>query len=213
MRIANELEGLSERKVYPFKRWYLNILLVLAIGLIPLIAVAWNKIALHQSLSTGINGVLIVFSLLILLLGIPAIFAWRNVRLIVSPEGLVYCGPNYNLYTPWYNIAGRTVQYGYRTSVDALQLDQPAMRMSLQQGIEQHQPALEKTERRILWGGINYKRTTVIPVGYFMWNWQEGGLIQDIQHYAPQAFAHKLPPHGNVLNRFGAALGRRMWIP
>ena len=41
----------------------------------------------------------------------------------------------------------------------------------------------------------------------------EGSLKEDIQRYAPQAFAHKLPPHGNVLNRFSGALGRRMWIP
>jgi len=131
---------------------------------------------------------LVYFGFLLLpLICIPFVYVgMRNTCIITSPEGIINHSSGYRIYSPWNNIAGRTLAISSSNSGMALRLKQPATEMSISQGIEQDRPALE-IGRWMRWvGGNGYNTPRVIPVGRFLA--ANHGLEEDIKQYAPQVF-------------------------
>lgn len=112
---------------------------------------------------------LVYFGLLLLpLICIPFVYiGMRNTRIITSPEGIIYQSSGYRIYSPWNNIAGRTLAISSSNSGMALRLKQPAAEMSISQGIEQDRSAFE-IGRWMRWvGGNGYNMPRVILWGDF----------------------------------------------
>lgn len=72
-------------------------------------------------------------------------------------------------------------------NVEGLRFEPPTTPMSLTRAIEQHQPAIEEAGRNT--GLYRFARVDMIPVGYFLRDWQHSPLAQEIRHHAPQVFA------------------------
>lgn len=161
---------------------------------------AYYMIVFHRSPYPGISidytiGFLI-FGLLcwLILLGLPLIF-FTKIRLSTSPQGIIFYGPGYSIYTPWSNLIGHgkmdrrsmLINPLLLRNVEGLRFEPPTTPMSLAQAIEQHQPAIEETGRHT--GLYRFARVDMIPVGYFLRDWQHSSLAQEIHHHAPQVFA------------------------
>ncbi len=71
-------------------------------------------------------------------------------------------------------------------NVEGLQFEPPTTPMSLAQAIEQHRPAIEEIGKNT--GLYRFARVDMIPMSYFLHNWQRSPLAQEIRRYAPQVF-------------------------
>lgn len=112
-------------------------------------------------------------------------FALKNVRLITSDEGIVLYGQaGYRLYTPWDNLMGRALWSTGRGGVRVIRLRTPAKEMSLTDGIQQRQAAIEK-RGWLIKVDMTHMSENCIPVNFFLSNWQRSPLAQDIKQHAP----------------------------
>ena len=172
--------------VYSRSRRRLILLLVAAISFVLFIVFA--VIGLQSQRMSHF----ILCAILLIATGVSLLFwyIFRNERIETSPDGITYYHPWYCLYSPWSNIAHRTVWPVPRSAVEALQLTQPAALMSIEQGIQKQQPALNFIGRRTMI--LTDDHTRFIPVGYFMSEWHHSGLADDIRQHAPQVFTGKL---------------------
>lgn len=175
---------LTDQHVYTPRNFYRYLGLGVAIGAFIVVSLALATKRTFPSTYTIIA--LFVFCIIIGA-GITLItrFALRNMRLITSDEGIVFYGQGgYRLYTPWNNIKGRSVWSTGRGSITAIRLRTPAQEMSLAEGIQQQQPAIEKR------GWLNkmdtmHQTENLIPIGYFLSNWQHSPLALDIKQHTP----------------------------
>jgi hypothetical protein len=159
----------------------------------------YYAIVSHQSPYHLSIGWTIGFSILSLLfwlgfLSLP-VFLLMKIRLVTSPQGIIFYGIGYSIYAPWSNLVGRGKMSRKNTpvnsllfaKVEGLQFEPPTTPMSLTQAIEQHRPAIEGTGRNK--GLYRFARIDMIPIGYFLHDWQHSPLAQEIHRYAPQVFA------------------------
>ena len=128
------------------------------------------------------------------LLTLISYFSVKNVRLITSDEGIVLYGQaGYRLYTPWDNLKGRAVWSTGRSSVRVILLRTPAKAMSLTDGLQQRQAAIEKRGWLIKLD-ITHMSENCIPINFFLSNWQRSPLAQDIKQHAPDVDWNKRGP-------------------
>lgn len=118
----------------------------------------------------------------------------RKHRLVTSPDGLIFYDLDYRIYIPWSNLVGRSkmsrknmlIGYQLYRNVEGLQFEPPTTPMNLAQAREQQRPAIEETGRNT--GLYRFARVDMIPIGYFLHDWQRSPLAQEIRRYAPQVF-------------------------
>lgn len=124
-----------------------------------------------------------------------SLIPFMKLRLVTLPQGIIFYGSGYSIYTPWSNLVGRgkmdrksmLISPLLLRNVESLQFEPSTTPMSLEQAIEQHRPAIEETGRNT--GLYRFARVDMIPIGYFLHDWQHSLLAQEIHHYAPQVFA------------------------
>lgn len=121
---------------------------------------------------------------------------FKKLRLVTSPQGIIFYGPGYTVYTPWEKVVslGTMKQtqvpnggFWTGTSVEGLLFDPPTAYMSLERGIELHQPVIEEAQGRRT-GLYRFVRINMIPIGYFRHNWEKSLLAGELRRYAPQLF-------------------------
>ncbi|HEX6482546.1 MAG TPA: hypothetical protein VF043_27190 [Ktedonobacteraceae bacterium] len=123
-----------------------------------------------------------------------ALKLFRKLRLVTSPQGIIFYGLGYSIYTPWLNLVGRgkmsrknmLVSPLPTRNVEGLQFEPVTTPMRLAQAIEQHRPAIEETGKNT--GLYRFARVDMMPIGYFLHDWQRSPLAQEIRRYAPQVF-------------------------
>lgn len=106
---------------------------------------------------------------------------------MIDLDGITYYGAGYRIYSPWENIGMSSLaSLNFRSPVWVLSLGRPATKIKLEEGMQQHQPALEVSR----WmSRVNMDRyASAIPVGDFRFDWQHSKLGDDIRLYAPQVF-------------------------
>jgi hypothetical protein len=114
----------------------------------------------------------------------------RNIRLVLSPQGITYYGAGFRLYTPWHNIIGTEsfpLYYGLR-KVRGLKLYQRAvLNMSLEDGMRYGVAVME-----ISWWRSNQLAALagMVPIQIEIAgrHWEEHELGAYIRQYAPRAF-------------------------
>ena len=147
----------------------------------------------HTSIGFTIGFNILSFLFWLSLLGL-ALKLLRKLRLVTSPQGLIFYSLGYSIYTPWSNLVGRgkmsrknmLFSPPFTRNVEGLQFEPPTTPMSLAQAMEQQQPAIEETGRNT--GRYRFARVDMIPIGYFLHDWQRSPLAQEIRRYAPQVF-------------------------
>jgi hypothetical protein len=153
------------------------------------------------------------FSLFLLML-VPVTACWTHdlwaARLIIAPEGIILYGNGYRVYNPWWNIRGHGSMLSGMQQISGLLLAQPAREdLSLAEGMRQQRPTLEHSR----WSQLVYKTlpalailvarspssvnasmrgyetmiSNLIPVSFYVQNWQNSEVAQLIAQYAPQA--------------------------
>lgn len=139
MRIVPRL---SSARIYRLAPWrYFTPLYPVLV----LVGVLW--IILLSTANTDISTVLFVGLLLTsfcLLVGALMCLTTMNVHLEMAPDGIMYYGTGYQVYSPWSNILEvDEVHYGFR-KVDGVRLRLPAgEEVPMDFGIREHIPAFE----------------------------------------------------------------------
>lgn len=179
----NENLSLTNQHVYRIRNFYRYLGPATGIGAFVL---ALLFTAIKQNFRLTFSSILFIF-LFSLFLGVvltlTIYFSLRDLRLITSDEGIMFYGQGgYRVYTPWNNIAGRTTWSTGRGSIQAIRLSVPAKEMSIAVGVQMRQPAIEK-RGWIPMMDTTHQTTSIIPVGYFMDNWQRSPLAQDIRQH------------------------------
>jgi hypothetical protein len=151
--------------------------------------------SLYQNASIGftIGFIILWFLFWFGLLGLH-LKLFRKLRLVTSPEGIIFYGLGYSIYTPWSHIVGRgkmsrknmPISPLLTRNVEGLQFEPPTTPMRLAQAIEQHRPAIEEPGKNT--GLYRFARVDMIPMSYFLHNWQRSPLAQEIRRSAPQVF-------------------------
>lgn len=193
---------LPEEHIYhPLKR---NAITVNVISLLLIIGsqaglAVYNLIAFHEppyknvSIGLTIGFIILTFFFYFIWLGLP-LKLFMKLYLVTSPQGIIFYGLGYSIYTPWSNLVGRgklsrkNMLIGplLTGNVEGLQFEPPTTPMSLAQAIEEHRPAIEETGRNT--GQYRFARVDMIPISYFLHDWQRSPLAQEIRRYAPQVF-------------------------
>lgn len=175
--------SLTNQHVYKIRNFYRYLGLATGIGAFVL---AFLFTAIKQNFHPSLNSIFIIFFMSLFLgiiLTLTIYFSLRDLRLITSDEGILFYGQGgYRMYTPWNNIVGRTTWSTGRGSVQAIRLSQPAKEMSITVGVQQRQPAIEK-RGWVPKMDTRHQTPTVIPVGYFMGDWQRSPLALDIKQH------------------------------
>jgi len=180
---TNDNLSLTNQHVYTIRSFYRYLGPATGVGAFVL---ALLLTTIKQNYHPTLYSILIIFLMSLFLgtlLTLIVYFSLRSLRLITSDEGIMFYGQGgYRVYTPWNNIAGRTVWLTGRGSVQAIRLSQPAKEMSIIEGIQQREPATEKH------GWVTnidtlHQTTSVIPVGYCMSDWQRSPLALDMKRH------------------------------
>lgn len=140
------------------------------------------------------------FTLSVALLAVAALgyfqtYAVWKMRLITMPQGILFHGPGYRIYAPWDALVGLEkmtrsdpVPIGMIfIPTTGVTFQPPTQAMSLDEARERRRPAIEAINPRNA-GQYRFSRATMIPIGYFVRDWESDPLAQDMRRYAPQVF-------------------------
>ena len=188
---VNENLSLTNQRIYKLRNFYRYLGPATGVGMLILSMILTS---IKQNYHPSISSILLIFLLSLVLgtmLTLIIHFLLRKLRLITSDEGIVFYGQGgYRLYTPWDNIKGRTLWATGRGSTEAIALSVPAKELSITEGIQQRQPAIEK-HGWITRMDTMHQTSNVIPVGYFMGDWQSSSLALDLKQHVPGVFEQK----------------------
>ncbi len=177
------------------------------------VGVLW--IIILSTANTGVSAVLFVglpLTGFFLLLGALICLTTINVHLELAPDGIMYEGTGYQVYSPWSNILEvDQVHYGFR-QVDGVRLRLPAgEEVPMDFGIREHIPAFEAShwwranramqplgkvlavaERRPVPGEDMSAYHDFIPVGYFA-PYSDASELWTTLHQQMRDASHKKP--------------------
>jgi hypothetical protein len=143
--------------------------------------------------------VAIVIALFFLSLCLAVAIGIRQVRLVITPAGIVYHNLGYRIVAPWANVTGVGVITSGSASYDGLLLARSGTEADawLSAGIKAA-PLLALigafTGRFVTRAGSLDDLSNGIPVGLFDPTWQDDALGATIRRYAPHAFAPAATP-------------------
>lgn len=145
--------------------------------------------------------VMLIGTLIFLVLGGLLYFGSRGTRLVTSPQGVIFYGVGYRVYSPWDNIKGigegqyggnRNVVWNYQAPqrVEGLLLRQLAMPgVSVADGIRNHMAVIDSNRLLLTIIVTNIARYgNLIPLRGFINDTVREELLADAKHYAPENF-------------------------
>ena len=145
--------------------------------------------------------VFIVATLFFWVLGGLLFFGFRGTRLVTSPQGVIFYGVGYRVYSPWDNIKGigegsyggnRNMVWNYQAPqrVEGLLLRQLAIPgVSVADGIQNHMAVIDSNPLLLTIIVANIARYgNLIPLRGFMNDIVREELLAEARHYAPENF-------------------------
>jgi len=222
MATRSDKTSLNHQRVYHQRFWLLTAVFIAAIclffpALTVYLAFTFPSSFILNGELTGVAIALGLVSLFLLVLAGAIIYPLWKVRLIIAPEGIMYIGLGFRVYSPWWNVRGiGSRSMGYRR-VDGLLVGPPVPgRLSLEEGIKQQVPVLEmsgwlrlevklRPVLRVLapLGGLSPRmvdhaldmRTyaSIIPISLFVPHWQRSEAAALIAQYVPHVLVTGKP--------------------
>lgn len=187
-----QIESAQPQQVFYLAQQWQNMSRVFpVIGLIFAGLILWSFLSASPDALTTVVAVLIAGFFLGLTLAIAV--GIRQVRLVLTPAGIVYHNLGYRVVAPWANVAGVGVIASGSSSYEGLLLRQASTETDpwLNAGIKAS-PLLALigafTGRFVTRVGSPDDLGNGIPVGLFDPNWQDNALGATIRRYAPHAF-------------------------
>ncbi len=192
-----QIESAQPQQVFYLAQQWQNMSRVFPIaGLIFAGLILWSFLSASPDALTMVAAVIIALSFLGLTIAIAV--GIRQVRLVLTPAGIVYHNLGYRIVAPWANVTGVGVITSGSSSYKGLLLRQSGAEADawLNMGIKAS-PVLALigafTGRFVTRVGSLDDLGNGIPVGLFDPNWQDNALGATIRRYAPHAFAPAAP--------------------
>jgi hypothetical protein len=190
-----EIESAQPQQVvYLPGQWQQMRYVFLVFGLIVAGVILWSVLSASPPADALTIGVTAIGALIFLGLCVAIFVGITQVRLVVTPAGIVYHNLGYRIVAPWRNVSGVGVIPSGSASYDGLLLARSGAEADawLNAGIKAS-PVLALigafTGRFVTRAGSLDDLGNGIPVGLFDPNWQDDALGATIRRYAPHAFA------------------------